>query len=100
MFKIDFRSKDLAIIVWCRSFWWTLGYMKGARAMTIGHVVILGPKIEVDDLAHELVHVSQYKRFPLIFPFLYYRELFSNGYKNNKYEVEAYATSGSIYRGE
>lgn len=82
--------KSLAFIVDVKSLWWTIGYMRGARAVTFGHVVILGPKTEPRDLNHELVHVKQYKDAPIIFPFLYYFELIRKGYKNNKYEIEAY----------
>lgn len=71
--------------------------MKGTRAATIGHVVILGPSTRVGDLEHELVHVTQYCSAPLIFPFLYYFELFKKGYRNNKYEVEAYKVAGNEY---
>jgi hypothetical protein len=46
--------------------------MKNARASAIGHVVILGPNLEDKDLEHELIHVEQYERMPLIQPFLYY----------------------------
>ncbi|MCX6784296.1 MAG: hypothetical protein NT141_04535 [candidate division WWE3 bacterium] len=71
--------------------------MKNARATTIGHVILLSPKIEVDDINHELIHVVQNQKAPLIQPFLYYFELLKNGYKNNKYEVEAYKKSESVY---
>jgi hypothetical protein len=66
--------------------------------MAIGHLVILGPNLEKYDLEHELVHVEQYMRFPIIFPILNLIELFRVGYKNNKYEVEAYSRSGNIYK--
>lgn len=73
--------------------------MKRARAMAIGHVVLLGPKLEVKDLEHELVHVSQHQRVPIIQPILYAVELFKRGYRNNKYEIEAYQKAGNVYKG-
>ena len=71
--------------------WWRFGYLKGARAITLGNIIILGPKIEEFDLGHEITHVYQYLKYPLIFPVLYYVELFKNGYKDNKFEKEAFA---------
>lgn len=98
--KINFSKKYSALIINVRSFWYARGYMKGTRAMTIGQVVLLGPNLENGDLEHELVHVDQYKRLPIIFPILYYVELFKRGYKENKYEVEAYSKAGNLYKGE
>ena len=87
-----------AVVVKVRRFWWTIGDMRHARAMCIGHVVLLGPKIIDRDLEHELVHVRQYERAPLIHPILYWVEHLRKGYRNNKYEVEAYEVSGSKYK--
>ena len=69
------------------------------RAATLGHVVILSNNLEKGDLEHELVHVEQYERMPVIFPFLYYLELIQKGYRKNKYEDEAYCRAGNLYKG-
>jgi len=45
--------------------------MKHARAMTIGHIILLGPKELKNDFEHELIHVKQCEKYPFIFPFLY-----------------------------
>lgn len=82
-----------------RSFWWLRIYAKGARAMAIGNVVLLGPKLEKGDLEHELVHVEQWQREPFVHLFLYWIELARKGYRNNKYEVEAYDRAGNLYKG-
>ncbi len=95
---MDFKASPVTIIVHGASFWWTFGYLKGARAMAIGQVVILGPNFEQNDLEHELVHVEQSARAPLIHPILYFIELVRKGYRNNKYEVEAYSRAGNIYK--
>ncbi len=94
-----FKKKEKAIILQITKFWWEAGYLKNARAMAMGHVVLLGPKIEKGDLEHELVHVRQFDRFPLIFPFLYYIELLRKGYRNNMYELEAYQLAGNTFKG-
>lgn len=96
--SIKINHNPFAFVITVRRFWWAVGYMKGARAMAIGNLVILGPSLEDKDLEHELVHVNQYNRVPLIYPFLYYWELFRKGYRNNKYEEEAYRIAGNIYK--
>ncbi len=97
-YKIEFRRHPYAIIVFIKRFWWLFGYMKNGRATATGHVVLLGPNVEDKDLEHELIHVEQYSRAPLIHPILYYIELFKHGYRNNKYEKEAYERAGNIYK--
>ena len=96
--RIYLRTDPYAFVLNVRKFWWVFGYMKHARAMAIGHVVMLGPNIEVKDLEHELIHVEQHQRMPIIQPFLYYYELIRKGYRNNKYEDEAYTRAGNVYK--
>lgn len=98
--KISFKTKPCSIIFKVKQFWWKFGYLRNARAMTIGHVVLLGPNLEDKDFEHELIHVEQYQRLPLIQPFLYYYELIKKGYRNNKYEDEAYKRAGNVYKGK
>jgi predicted TIM-barrel fold metal-dependent hydrolase len=98
--SVEFRKNPYAIVLKIKRFWWVFGYMKNARAMAIGHTVLLSPKIEDRDLEHELVHVQQHERMPIIQPILYYIELFRKGYRNNKYEDEAYRIAGNIYKGK
>lgn len=98
--KASFNRSPLAAIFRVRSFWWAMGYMKNARAVAIGNVVILGPRTEAKDLEHELIHVRQYGQYPLIFPLLYYFELFTKGYRKNRFEEEAYSKAGNSYYGE
>ena len=95
---IRFTKNPYAFIINVKKFWWVFGYMKGARAMTIGHVVLLGPDLESKDLEHELIHVEQYQRMPLIYPVLYYIELMRRDYRNNRYEDEAYRRAGNVYK--
>ncbi|HBD25098.1 MAG: hypothetical protein A2566_02315 [Candidatus Zambryskibacteria bacterium RIFOXYD1_FULL_40_13] len=98
--KLEFRKNPYAFMVKVKKFWWVFGYVKNARAVVIGHVVIFGSNLEDKDLEHELIHVEQYQRMPLIQPILYYIELIRKGYKNNKYEDEAYRKAGNIYKGK
>ena len=89
--NISFTSNPISIVLRVRKLWWAIGYMRGARAVTIGSVVILGENIKTHDLDHELIHIKQYQRLPIIFPLLYYIELIRKGYKENKYEIEAHS---------
>ena len=96
--NIKWHTESYVIILNVRSFWWAVGYLKGMRAMAIGHTILLGPKLEHNDLQHELVHVRQYDQAPLIYPALYFFELIKKGYRNNRYEKEAYRIAGNIYK--
>ncbi len=96
--EIKFKTNPISFILKIKSFWWSFGNTKNARAKTIGHVVLLGQNLEDKDLEHELIHVEQYQRMPLIFPVLYYIERIKKGYRNNKYEEEAYRRAGNIYK--
>ena len=96
--KVRLDRENWAIILWIKSWWWTVLWMKGTRAVTIAHVVLLGDRTENLDLEHELIHVEQYIRTPFIHRFLYYLELILHGYRNNKYEEEAYRRSGNKYQ--
>lgn len=98
--KMGLETNPYAIILNVKRFWWVFGCLKNARAMAIGHVVLLGPSIEDKDLEHELVHVEQHQRMPLIQPILYQIELMRKGYRNNKYEDEAYRRAGNVYKGK
>lgn len=97
--KLIFVKTPKAIIFNIKSFWWYawLPGMKGTRAMAIGNIVLLGENILDKDLEHELVHVRQFEREPFIHPFLYQYQNFIHGYKENKYEKEAYRKAGNIY---
>ena len=98
--KIGFETNPYAIVLNVKRLWWVFSYLRNARAMAIGHVVLLGPNLEDKDLEHELVHVEQHQRMPLIQPVLYQIELMRKGYRNNKYEEEAYRRAGNVYKGK
>lgn len=96
---IKINKNPVALIFRVKSFWWTVGYIKSARAVAIGHVVLLSQKTEPLDLEHELIHVRQHNKYPLIFPLLYNLEVLRKGIgPRNKYEEEAYRVSGNVWR--
>lgn len=97
--SIRLHFKPFALVITVRSFWWQTwlpGY-GGVRASSIGAVVLLGKNLLPNDLEHELVHVAQYEREPFIHPILYTYQSLRYGYKNNKYEVEAYTKAKNKY---
>lgn len=94
--KVGMRKKPFAIVISVRSFWW-MPY-SGVRGTTNGNTILLGPNLETKDLEHEIVHVTQYSRWPFIFAFMYTLETFRHGSRNNKYELEAYKTASNIYK--
>lgn len=96
-YKIKIHKNPIALIFQVKSFWWVFGHMTGARGMTIGHIILVGPKVLKNDLAHEFIHVKQAEKYPVIYPFLYLYELIKNGYRMNRFEDEAYTLSKSIY---
>lgn len=98
--SLEWQTPHLGFVVKVRSFWWYtwLPKMSGVRAMAIGNVVLLGPNILQNDLEHELVHVEQAMREPLIHPILYWIETIRKGYRHNKYEEEAYSKANNFYK--
>jgi hypothetical protein len=93
------RIQNGVCVISVKFFWWAVGYLKGMRSMAMGSVILLGPHLLQGDLEHEFVHIEQYRREPFVHPFCYWYELFKNGYRNNKYEVEAYEKAGNLYKG-
>lgn len=72
------------------------GMRAPAAAVTLGSTIVVHPDVHLDDrlLKHELAHVRQWRRRPLLFPILYVTQHLRHGYRNNPYEVEARAEEG------
>ena len=73
----------------------------GAGALTLGHVVLGANAAALrTSRAHERVHVAQYERLGIAFPFAYVASSLSallhgqNPYHANRFEKEAASTSG------
>jgi hypothetical protein len=62
-----------------------------AAAVTLGGTILVAPRVRIDEglLVRELVHVRQWKRDRL-FAVRYVAEWVRHGYRQNRYEVEAY----------
>ena len=67
--------------------------LPGMAAITFWTFIILlrrGARLSVSGKAHELVHVQQWRRWPLSFPVRYlWAHLRDGGYRGNRYEVAA-----------
>ena len=97
----DFKlhKNPIAFVFKVKSFWWIHMYRKKLRATTIGYIVLMGPRLLRNDLEHEIIHVKQSEQYPFIYPFIYFHEALTKGYRNNRFEDEAYTLSNSIYEG-
>ena len=90
------QARDRALVLNVASFWWHP--LKGIRAITLGNVVLLGRHLQKYDLEHELIHINQHMREPLIHPILALKELIKHGPENSTYEQEAYYKAGNKFR--
>lgn len=99
--KVEIDKTSFSIIIYVRSFWWYswVPAQKGVRGMTLGNVILLGPKLLPKDLEHELIHIEQHQREPFVHPILNGLETLRHGYRQNKYEDEAYTRAGNRYVG-
>jgi hypothetical protein len=64
-----------------------------AAAVTLGRTIVVRPGTALSErlLRHELEHVRQWARRPLLFPVLYTLRQLRHGYHANPYEIEARA---------
>lgn len=90
--------RPYALVFTVKSLWWAklLPSYREVRAVTIGQVVLLGGEVKQRDLQHELAHVAQAVRAPLVQPVLYTVETIRFGYRSNKYEKEARAQERAL----
>lgn len=99
--RIKFSKSPPAIIFYINSFWWYrwIPRFKKVRGITNGHVVSLSDEADDLDLKHELIHVEQNMRYPLISGFVFGFEQLVHGFgpTKNRFEKEAYERSRSRY---
>lgn len=77
----------------------TVFTMPQVRGVTFGSTILLGPLEDANVFEHELVHVEQFLRYPIIFPVLYLYQLARYGYRYAPLEDEAYTRAGNTYKG-
>lgn len=86
---IDKNNGVIILIVW-RLWLNEIFLRRRINGFTLGNIVLLTERFSDFIYNHELVHICQFRKIPLIFPFLYCIEFIKNGYHKNKYEIEAY----------
>jgi hypothetical protein len=96
-YSVSFQTNPIALLFKVHKCWWGVGPYKYMRAATIGHVILLTDKTLKNDFEHEIIHIRQQEKYPLIFWFLYFWETLRKGYRQNRFEEEAYTKSKSYY---
>jgi len=96
-----FRGRRVARgVIVCEGANWPRRIGFRHRAMTLGHVVLCVDDLDDGVLEHELVHVRQWERWGLAFPFAYLVATISavlrggHFYRDNIFEVQAKNASG------
>lgn len=67
------------------------GMRRHASAVTLGRTIVMHPDAAATErlVRHELAHVRQWRRDPVMFPLRYAWNHMRYGYRANPYEVEA-----------
>ena len=87
--KID--KAQSVIIVKVKRLWINEIFLgRKVRGFTLGNTVLLSDITDGNIYSHEIIHVEQFTKIPLLFPLFYLVESMKNGYQANKYEKEAY----------
>jgi hypothetical protein len=87
--RVD-RPRSVVIINVKRLWMNEIFLWRGVRGLTLGNTMLLSKLSNNNTYNHEIIHVRQFMKMPLIFPALYLTESLWHGYKNNKYEIEAH----------
>ena len=85
--KMETGTLYLALIVKVRRLWINelfLGHR--VKGCPLGNVVLLSDAADSSTYNHEVVHLEQFTRIPLLFPLFYILESMKSGYRANKYE--------------
>ena len=89
--SIKMDKAELVVIIKVKRLWINeIFLMRRVRGFTLGNTVLLSDVADGNTYSHEIVHVEQFTKMPLLFPLLYLVESMKNGYQANKYEKEAY----------
>ncbi|MEK7138022.1 MAG: hypothetical protein AAB787_00795 [Patescibacteria group bacterium] len=87
--NFKFNHQNLVIVAKVKWLWLS-SFLIGrkVRGLTLGNVIMLSNAAIDKTLNHEMTHIKQFQRFPLIFPLLYCLDFAKNGYQANKFEIE------------
>lgn len=99
--KVEISKNPPAIIFYIHDFWWYkwIPRFKKVRGITNGNIIQVNNEADKLDIKHELIHVEQNMRYPLISGFVFGFEQIIHGFgpEKNRFEQEAYKRSGSRY---
>lgn len=87
---IEYVLEVPVVVLHVRTLRWMFLFPR-VRGVTFANTVLIGPLATPTVLSHELVHVEQFLKRPVVFPLAYWWELVWNGYRGNRFEVEAYS---------
>jgi len=68
------------------------------HGLVTGEIIFVDYPESADEpelIAHEMEHVRQFREWKLLFPVIYFYELFRVGYMDNRYEVAARRASSA-----
>lgn len=89
IYKIKFDERGF-LLIFVKRLWVTEVFLKRRTyGLVLGNIIILSQYADKKTLIHEIKHIEQFKKMPLIFPVLYLYESYKYGYANNKFEIEA-----------
>lgn len=93
--RIKLNKNPAVVVVNVKRLW--LGEIllgRRIKGTTVGNTVLLSDVADSFTYSHEIAHVAQFEKRPLILPVLYGIETTRRGYRENKYEKEARQKSG------
>ena len=89
IYKIKFDKRGF-LLIFVKRLWITEIFLRRRTyGLVLGNIIILSQYANEKTLTHEIKHVEQFRKMPLIFPLLYLYENYKYGYVNNKFEIEA-----------
>ena len=89
IYKVKFDERGF-LLIFVKRLWVTEIFLKRRTyGLVLGNIIILSQYADEKTLIHEVKHVEQFRKMPLIFPVLYLYENYKSGYENNRFEIEA-----------
>jgi len=92
--NVKINRTPTVIVVYVKRLWLNEIFLRRrVWGFTLGNTVLLDKQADGSVYNHELVHIRQFERLPLVFPLLYCVECVRKGYRRNEYEEEARVVS-------
>lgn len=89
--NVKLNPKELVLTVKVKWLWLSsLIINRKVRGLTMGNVIMISNASINATFNHEMTHIKQFQKVPLLFPLLYCVEFMKSGYRQDEYEKEAY----------